>query len=156
MRTRMMTVAWMGSALLVGAALVWVTGPAAAIGAAPPAPRAAPLIASATVSADQTTLTLTGLNFAAAATEGAGGAPPSVSLALTPLPVTASSPTAVTATAALAARGRHVSAAAEPGRRSGRRLPRHDRRRRSPGTRRFGERGRGRRRHMAVGRTAST
>ena len=98
MRTRTMMIAWMGSALVVGAALVWVTGPAAAVGAAPPAPRAAPLIASATVSADQATLTLTGLNFAAAATEGADGAPPSVSLALTPLPVTASSPTAVTAT----------------------------------------------------------
>ena len=97
MRTRMRLMAWLGSAL-VGSALIWAAGSAVAVVAAPPAPLAAPLIASAQVSADQATLTLTGLNFAATAAEGGEGVPPSVSLALTPLPVTASSATWVTAT----------------------------------------------------------
>ena len=67
-----------------------------AVVAAPPPPLAAPLIASAQVSADQTTLTLTGLNFAT--TGSLDGPLPSLSLALTPLPVTASSATWATAT----------------------------------------------------------
>ena len=99
MRTGRMMLAWLGSALVVGAALVWATG--LAVVAAPPAPLAAPLIASAQVSEDQATLTITGLNFATAPAENgdAGPAtPPGVSLALTPLPVTASAATSVTAT----------------------------------------------------------
>ena len=69
MRTRMRVRAWLGSAL-VGAALIWAVGSVVAVVAAPTLPLAAPLIASAQVSADQTTLTLTGLNFAATASEG--------------------------------------------------------------------------------------
>ena len=91
MRTRMQVMAWLGSALVI-----WAAGSAVAVVAAPPPPLAAPLIASAQLNADQTTLTLTGLNFAA--TGGGEGVPPSVSLALTPLPVTASSATWATAT----------------------------------------------------------
>ena len=97
MRRRRMMLAWLGSALVVGAALVWATG----LAAAPAAALAGPLIASAQVSEDQTTLTVTGLNFAPApaANGDAGLAPrPGVSLALTPLPVTASAATSVTAT----------------------------------------------------------
>ena len=93
MRVRSLMVALTVSALVAGSALVWTTQMASAVEA--PAP--APLIASAQVSGDQT-LTLTGLNFAAAAGESTDGVLPSVSLALTPLPVTASSPTLVTAT----------------------------------------------------------
>ena len=71
---------------------------AAAWGAANP-----PLIASAEVSADGTVLMLAGVNFTATPTDagdpGAGAqAPPGVSLALTPLPVTASSATSAAAT----------------------------------------------------------
>ena len=95
MRVRSLMVALTVSALVAGSGLVWTTQMASAVAAAP-AP--APLIASAQVSGDQTTLTLTGLNFAAAAGESTDGVLPSVSLALTPLPVTASSPTLVTAT----------------------------------------------------------
>ena len=98
MRTRMRVMAWLGLALVIGAALIWAAGSAVAVVAAPPPPLAAPLIASAQVSADQTMLTLTGLNFAAAAAEGGEGVSPGVSLALTPLPVTGSSATWVTAT----------------------------------------------------------
>ena len=94
MRVRSLMVALMVSALVAGSALVWTTQMASAVEA--PAP--APLIASAQVSGDQTTLTLTGLNLAAAAGESTDGVLPSVSLALTPLPLTASSPTLVTAT----------------------------------------------------------
>ena len=90
MRKRtMMIVGGAGSAVAVVAALVWAAGLAAAVGAEEQA-AAAPLIASAKVSADRATLTVGGLNFGADA--------PSVSLALTPLPVTASSATSVTAT----------------------------------------------------------
>ena len=96
MRTRTMMVAWIGSALVVVAALVWATGPAAAVVAAPVATLAAPLIASAQVSEDLATLTVSGLNLVTGSTEAT--APPSVSLALTPLPVTASSATLLTAT----------------------------------------------------------
>ena len=96
MRTRARVMAWLGSVLVAGAVVTWAAGPAVAVVAVPPPPLAAPLIASAQVSADQTTLTLTGLNFAVL--ESTDGALPSVSLALTPLPVTASSPTLVTAT----------------------------------------------------------
>ena len=96
MRTRTMMIAWMGVALVVAAALAWATGPAAVVAAAPAAELTAPLIASAQVSGDQATLTVSGLNLVA----GSAGAvaPPAVSLALTPLPVTASSATSVTAT----------------------------------------------------------
>ena len=50
------------------------------------------MIASAKVSADRTTLTVGGLNFSL------DGSTPSVSLALTALPVTAAATTSVTAT----------------------------------------------------------
>ena len=96
MGTRTWLMAWLGSALVAGAVLVWAAGSVVPVVAAPPVPLAAPLIASAQVSADQTTLTLTGLNFAT--TGSLDGALPSVSLALTPLPVTGSSATWVTAT----------------------------------------------------------
>ena len=79
---------------VVGLALTVMAAPAAAT---------PPLIASAQASADQTTLVIAGVNFVVAPTDtedpGAGAArPPGVSLALTPLPVTASSATSVTAT----------------------------------------------------------
>ena len=95
MRTRTRVMAWLGSVLVTGALLIWAAGSAVAVVAAPP-PLAAPLIASAQVSANQTTLTLTGLNFAT--TGMLDDALPGVSLALTPLPVTASSATWATAT----------------------------------------------------------
>ena len=94
MRTRTLMMAWLGSAVVAGVVVVWAAGSAVAVVAAPQE-LASPLIASAQVSADQTTLTLTELNFANA--ENTAGASPSVSLALTPLPVTVSSPTLVTA-----------------------------------------------------------
>ena len=97
MRLRTMLFAWTGSALVGCAALVWATGLASVL-AAPAEPAAAPLIASAAVSGDQTALTITGLNLVTAGTENPNGALPSVSLALTPLPVMASSATSVTAT----------------------------------------------------------
>lgn len=90
MRTRTM-IAWMGL-LLVVVALVWPAGSATGL----VTPTAAPVIASALVSADQTTLTITGLNLAT--TTGGNAGVPSVSFALTPLPVAASSVTLVTAT----------------------------------------------------------
>ena len=92
MWTRTMMIGWVaGSAFAVGAALVWATGLTAA-GMAEEQSLAAPLIASAKVSADRTTLTIGGLNFTTDA------AAPTVSLALTALPVTATSATSVTAT----------------------------------------------------------
>ena len=92
MRTRtMMIVGGAGSAFAVAAALVWTMGPAAAVGAEEQT-AAAPLIASAKVSSDLTTLTVEGLNLAGDSTV------PTVSLALTTLTVTASSTTSVTAT----------------------------------------------------------
>lgn len=92
MRTRtMMIVGGAGSVFAVVAVLVWTMGLAAPVGAEEQA-AAAPLIASAKVSADLTTLTVEGLNFVT------DSAVPSVSLALTSLPVTASSATSVTAT----------------------------------------------------------
>ena len=73
-----------------------------AVTAPRPAAAAAPLIASAQVSADGTALVIAGANFTVAPTGGddADGTPtpPTVSLALTPLPVTASSATSATAT----------------------------------------------------------
>ena len=61
-----------------------------------------PLIASAQVSADQTTLTVTGLNFLppppAIPLPGTTAVPPTISLALTQMTVTAASATSVTAT----------------------------------------------------------
>ena len=90
MRTRTKMIAWAGSAFALVAAFVWATGLTTAV-VAEEQTLADPLIASATVSADRTTLTVSGLNFAP------DGVAPSVSLALTPLPVTASSATAVTA-----------------------------------------------------------
>ena len=87
----MMIIGGAGSALAVAAALVWTMGPAAAVGAEEQA-AAAPLIASAKVSPDLTTLTVEGLNLAGDSTV------PTVSLALTTLAVTASSTTSVTAT----------------------------------------------------------
>lgn len=68
----------------------------------PVAASTTPLIASAQVSGDQTALVITGVNFVVASepqdpgTDTAG--PPTVSLALTPLPVTTSSATSATAT----------------------------------------------------------
>lgn len=92
MRTRTMMIAWVaGSAFAVAAVLVGATGLTVAV-VAEAQPAAAPLIASAKVSADRTTLTIDGLNFAT------DGTAPSVSLALTALPVTATSATSVTAT----------------------------------------------------------
>ena len=85
---------WAGSAFALVGTLVWATGlpPGLTPAVLAEAQTAAdPLIASTAVSADRTTLTVSGLNFMT------DGAPPSVSLALTPLPVTASSSTAVTA-----------------------------------------------------------
>ena len=81
------------------------------LGSAVTAPRAAaaavPLIASAQVSVDGTALVITGANFVVAPTgaEDPGGSPtpPTVSLALTALPVTASSATSATAASALRA-----------------------------------------------------
>ena len=90
MRTRMTVIAWAGSAFVFVATLIWATGLNTAV-VAEGQTLADPLIASAKVSADRTTLTVAGLNFAT------DGVPPSVTLALTPLPVTASSATAVTA-----------------------------------------------------------
>lgn len=75
---------------------------ASTVMAAPAAAQTAPLIASGQVSADQTTLTITGLNFLPPPPEipiaGTTAAPPTVSLTLTPLTVTASSATSVTVT----------------------------------------------------------
>ena len=85
--TRVMLAAWL--------ALAGIAAPATAT-------TTTPLIASAQVSADLTTLVITGLNFATppSGTDAPGTTPaaPTVSLALTPLPVTASSATSVTAT----------------------------------------------------------
>ena len=92
MRTRTMMIVWTaGSAVALVAALVWMTGLTAAV-VAEEQTSADPLIASAKVSADRTTLTVGGLNFST------DGSAPSVSLALTTLPVTAASATSVTAT----------------------------------------------------------
>lgn len=92
MRTRALMIALgMGSALVVGVVSMWAAGLAAAQTGSS---STVPLIASAQVSADQSTLTISGLNLVTAGTEGT----PSVSLALTPLPVTGSSATSVTAT----------------------------------------------------------
>ena len=90
MRTRRMMMVWAGSVFALVATLVWVAGLTPAV-VAEAQTAADPLIASAAVSADRTMLTVSGLNFTT------DGAAPSVSLALTPLPVTASSATAVTA-----------------------------------------------------------
>ena len=54
MRRRRMMLAWLGSVLVVGAALVWAKG----LAAAPPLPLAAPLIASAQVSEGPTAMEL--------------------------------------------------------------------------------------------------
>ena len=92
MRTRTMMIVWTtGSAVALVAALVWMTGLTAAV-VAEEQTSADPLIASAKVSVDRTTLTVGGLNFST------DGSTPSVSLALTTLPVTAASATSVTAT----------------------------------------------------------
>ena len=92
MRTRTMMIAWAaGTAFTLVAGLFWVTGLAAAVVAEEQTP-GDPLIASAKVSADLATLTVSGLNFVS------DGTTPSVSLAVTSLPVTASSATSVTAT----------------------------------------------------------
>ena len=85
-------------ATMVEAAVVLALTVMAAQAAAAP-----PIIASAELGAGGTTLVLAGVNFEVAPTDiedpGAGTAPPpGVSLALTPLPVTASSATSVTAT----------------------------------------------------------
>ena len=85
-------------ATMVKAALVLALTVMAAQAAAAP-----PIIASAELGAGGATLVLAGVNFAVSPTDiedpGAGAqAPPGVSLALTPLPVTASSATSVTAT----------------------------------------------------------
>ena len=85
-------------ATMVEAAVVLALTVMAAQAAAAP-----PIIASAELGAGGTTLVLAGVNFELAPTDiedpGAGAqAPPGVSLALTPLPVTASSATSVTAT----------------------------------------------------------
>ena len=87
-------IAWMGSLLVVAITLGWPASPATGLAA----PAGAPLIASALVSTDLTTLTITGLNLASSSAGNGGEAFPSVSLALTALPVTASSATLVTAT----------------------------------------------------------
>ena len=84
-------------ATMVKAAVVLALTVMAAQAAAAP-----PIIASAELDAGGTTLVLAGVNFAVSPTDiedpGAGAqAPPGVSLALTPLPVTASSATSVTA-----------------------------------------------------------
>ena len=84
-------------ATMVKAAVVLALTVMAAQAAAAP-----PIIASAELGAGGTTLVLAGVNFAVSPTDiedpGAGAqAPPGVSLALTPLPVTASSATSVTA-----------------------------------------------------------
>ena len=94
MWTRAMMIAGgaMTAAFAVAAVLVWATGLATTVGAEAQTPTDAPLIASAQVSVDRTTLTVSGLNFAT------DGAAPHVSLALTPLPVLAWSATSVTAT----------------------------------------------------------
>ena len=92
MRTRTMMIVWTtGAAVALVAALVWMTGLTAAV-VAEEQTSADPLIASAKVSVDRTTLTVGGLNFST------DGSTPSVSLALTTLPVTAASATSVTAT----------------------------------------------------------
>ena len=93
MRTRTMMIAWAaGTAFAMLAALVWVTGLTTAAVVAEEQALVDPLIASAKVSADLSTLTVSGLNFVS------DGTTPSVSLALTALPVTSASATAVTAT----------------------------------------------------------
>ena len=93
MRTRTMMIAWAtGTAFALVAALVWVTGLTTAAVVAEEQALGDPLIASARVSADLTTLSVSGLNFVS------DGTTPSVSLALTALPVTSASATAVTAT----------------------------------------------------------
>ena len=92
MRTRTKMIVWTaGSAFALAAAFVGVTGLTAAV-VAEEQTLADPLIASAKVSADRTTLTVGGLNFSL------DGSTPSVSLALTALPVTAAAATSVTAT----------------------------------------------------------
>ena len=91
MRTRALMIALgMGSTLVVGVVSIWAAG----FASAQTESSTIPLIASAQVSADQSTLTISGLNLLTAGTAGT----PSVSLALTPLPVTGSSATSVTAT----------------------------------------------------------
>ena len=95
MWTRALVIALgMGSTLAVGVLSIRVAGLAAAQSQSP----AIPLIASVQVSADLSTLTISGLNLVTAGVAGTSGAAPNVSLALTPLPITASSATVVTST----------------------------------------------------------
>lgn len=92
MRTKTMMIAWAaGAVFALVVALVWATGLTAAV-VVEEQTVADPLIASAKVSSDLSTLTVSGLNFMI------DGSTPSVSLALTALPVTAASATSVTAT----------------------------------------------------------
>ena len=93
---------------------------------------AAPLIASAQVSADQTTLTLTGLNFAVL--ERTDGALPRVSLALNPAAGDGVVSDAGDGDAPFSAGGGDLSAAAAAVRRGGRDLLRDGGRRGSAGT----------------------
>lgn len=76
-------------------AMVTVAGLGSIVAAAPVA-ASPPLIASARISADQTTLQVVGVNLVSGS--GVGTTPPSVSLAATTLAVTASSQTSVTVT----------------------------------------------------------
>ena len=93
MRTRtMMIVGAAGTIFALVAGLLWVTGLTTAAVVAEEQALGDPLIASAKVSTDLTTLSVSGLNFVI------DGTTPSVSLALTALPVTSASATAVTAT----------------------------------------------------------
>ena len=137
--TRVMLAAWL--------ALAGIAAPATAT-------TTTPLIASAQVSADLTTLVITGLNFATppSGTDAPGTTPaaPTVSLALTPLPVTASSATSVTATlpAALGA-GTYLLVLTRSDRGTRHLLP-DDRRGRSPGG--PGDRRSGRSRRAGPGR----
>ena len=84
------------------AAVVMAAGLALTLMVVPVAAQTNPLIASAQVSADQTTLTVTGLNFLppppAIPFPGTTAVPPTISLALTQMTVTAASATSVTAT----------------------------------------------------------
>ena len=88
----MMMVGAAGTVFTLVAGLVWVTGLTTVAVVAEEQALADPLIASAKVSTDLTTLSVSGLNFVS------DGTTPSVSLALTALPVTSASATAVTAT----------------------------------------------------------
>ena len=114
-----MMIAWAaGAAFALMAALVWATGLTAAV-VAEEQTVADPLIASAKVSADLSTLTVSGLNLMS------DGSTPSVSLALTALPVTAASATFGDRDASRDPGGRHLSAAADARRPAGGRLLRH-------------------------------